>query len=174
MSSDDPYVRVCPKCGGEFVSTVEVCFDCGAPLETRLADAEVDPAAAELAAAAPGEDSGPPPGWTPIQTADLDWALELKQRLAGAGIAARLAQDCASCRPTLDVYVAPSELDAANRVAQELYVEKVPEAAADAHIAGAADRCPACGAALSPQASSCPDCGLVFVAVDGADEADTG
>ena len=165
MSLEGTYVRVCPDCGSEFTATVESCFDCGTALETRLAEAGADPAALELAKAAPSQDVGPPAGWVPIQTADLDWAIELRERLAATGIASRLARDCAGCRPTLDVYVAPGELAAANAVAQELYVEKVPEAAGSPTYQEA-DRCPACGAGLSEHAESCPDCGLAFVPLD--------
>ena len=165
MSLEGTCVRVCPGGGGEFTSNVESCFDCDTALETRLADGGADPAAMELAKAAPSQDVEPPAGWVPIQTADLDWAIELRDRLAAAGIASRLARDCASCRPTLGVYVSPEELAAANAVAQELYVEKVPEAAG-APAFQEADRCPACGAGLAEQADTCPDCGLAFVPID--------
>lgn len=169
MDLDGTYVRVCPDCHAEFVATVEVCFDCDTPLETRLADGSADPAAAALAQASPAAGAEPPAGWVPIQTADLDWALELKERLAAAGIVARLSSDCASCRPTLGVYVAPDDLAAANAVAQDLYVQKVPEAAAS-QVFQEADRCPACGAGLSERATSCPDCGLAFLEVEEPDE----
>ena len=165
MSLEGTYVRICPECQAEFVSTVEVCFDCGTPLETRLADPGADPAAAALAAPAPAATTAPPEGWVAVQTVDLDWAIELKERMATAGIVARLAQDCESCRPTLGVYVAPEDLAAAHQVAQAVYVERVPEATGSP-VFEEAERCPACGASLPKRAESCPDCGLAFVAVD--------
>ncbi len=65
------------------------------------------------------------------------------------------------------MYVAPESLAAAHRVAQAVYAEKVPEAAAAGPgAAQQVDRCPACGTRLPEQAESCPDCGLAFVALD--------
>lgn len=164
-SLDGTYVRACPDCGAEFVSTVEVCHDCGAPLVTRLADAAADPAAAQRAGAPAAE---PPAGWVAIETADLDWAIELRERLAAAGIASCLARDCASCRPSLSVFVAPADLAAARELAQAVYLEKLPDAdLARSLAAQREDRCPACGAGLSAEAASCPDCGLAFIEPDG-------
>lgn len=159
---DGTYVRVCPDCDAEFVSTVELCHDCGIPLETRLANGSADPAAAALGAAAPTANDQPPDGWVSIQTADLDWALELRDRLRETGVAARLIQDCESCRPTLGVFVAPEDLAAAHEVARRVYVERVPDAARGGNVELATDRCPSCGERVAETAESCPECGLAF------------
>ena len=106
-----------------------------------------------------------------IEKTDLDWALELRQRLSEAGVECRLARDCASCRPTLGVFVAPADLPTGRAVAQALYVEKVPEADSEAMRAlPTTDRCPACGGAVPERATACPDCGLVLVQPDAAAE----
>ena len=159
---DGTYVRVCPDCDAEYVSTVEVCHDCGATLETRLADDRADPAARAVSAATPTSSDEPPPGWVPIQTADLDWALELRERLTENGIAARLVQDCATCRPTIGVFVEPESLAAAEAVARAVYLERVPEAAQAATHESNTDSCPACGERVAVGAVECGECGLAF------------
>ena len=157
------FVKVCPACGAEFVPTVEVCYDCGATLVSRP---ESDLAAADRSAAQPGETGEPAAdldGMVVIETADLDWARELAERLAARGIGSRFGSDCASCRPTLGVFVEPGDVAAAMEVARALYLEKVPEADGAALTLPSADTCPACGARVGEHADCCPDCGLALL-----------
>ena len=157
------FVKVCPECGAEFVPTVELCFDCGATLTSQSESGSEGPLAT-AATSNPGDEGLPDvDAMVPIQTADLDWARELRELLAARGISSRLASDCSSCRPTLGVFVLPRDAEAARRVAHELYLEKVPEARETAFALPASDRCPACGAGVGELTTECPDCGLALL-----------
>jgi hypothetical protein len=166
------HVRVCPECDEEYRPDIAVCADCGAELLDHFEDEQgrVVTAAGEVldpATAAEGERvelrpifSGPPAGLKPL--ADALVAAEIPMRLVpdpnparGLVLAVALA-DVARAKAAVASLVRDSELDV---------VDLSPPDAVEGEAGYSA--CPACGAALTPGAPFCPDCGLELGATEG-------
>jgi len=152
-----PGTKRCPECGEDFLPTATVCSDCGVPL--RLA--------AEL--------SGAPVGGGPQLEGELvlvraegpAWVEQLADRLRAAGIPSRVeiidperfkARSGVS-GTACGLFVRPGDLARAQEIDAVVQREQIPDLPADARE-GESDGCPACGAAVAPEARECPDCGL--------------
>ncbi len=157
MSAAPP--RVCPRCRDEYLATVERCPDCDVAL---VPAGEVPPE---------DEEDGLPPvdQLERIRVENPVWIDTLAARLAEQGIASRVALlDCeapvarrhgAPCA----LYVRPEDAEAARRIDEALLRQQLPDLPEGTDTGWhEAESCPACGTALDPEATECPDCGLGF------------
>jgi hypothetical protein len=156
--------RICPECGEEYLHTVLVCAECGIALGSERSPARAAPelpAAEQLVA---------------VRNAEVVWIQGLAEALAEEGIPCRAelprredgrvqGQGTGAVRCTL--YVRAEDAEAAARVDAEFARSQVPDLPEDASSAWReADGCPACSAALPPDAPECPECGLAFAGED--------
>jgi hypothetical protein len=152
--------KLCPRCGCEYLATVEVCADCGLALvwegEAR------DPQGEDLVL--PSQE-----GLVRVREAELGWAMGLGKALARAGIPHRLdpvAPGGTSGRWVVSVGEADAtraqEVDADYARGELPALEAAP---APPGAAGSEDACPACGEPVTEAVTECPGCGLVFAPV---------
>lgn len=160
--------KLCESCGSEFQSRVEACIDCGGPL------VEVD--LRMTTSPRPRREAPPPP---PAETAErvlaaADRPLALRveepgyigplaERVRAAGIRCDVIPegDCRSgCRIRWALWVAEADRDAAATIDRQHLASVVPDA--ESFVDLDAEGCPACGAARSPGAAECGECGLTL------------
>jgi predicted amidophosphoribosyltransferase len=150
--------RVCPSCREEYLATVERCAECDVALAS----------AGELP---PEEDAGLPPveEMAQLRVENPVWIESLAAHLAEQGIPSRvvlLDSDAPTARrhgAPCALFVVPADLERARRIDEELLRRQLPDLPEGADTGWSeAEGCPACGAAVDPQASECPDCGLAF------------
>src|SRR5262245_1417257 len=170
---DVPF-KTCPRCGVEYVATALVCSDCNVALEVLPTEGAEPPAIASL----------PPASELTRIAAGGPWEMErLALELQEAGISSRIdamPSGAPSSRPVagapprgsgagarLALYVPPSEEELARSVIQGILAEAGAGGGGRAREGESLDACPACGAAISPIASACADCGLEFVPLEG-------
>jgi ribosomal protein L40E len=158
-------MKICPRCGEEYVLTASTCADCGVPLGFE------GPAAGEPAAAL---ELPPTSELVPLRHAEVSWIEGLAAALAEAGIPSRVElPDEADLRGRVQragtgairctLYVRPEDAPAAARVDAEFTRTQVPDLPEDATSAWSeAETCPGCGTPLAPDAGECPECGLAF------------
>lgn len=154
--------RVCPECGEEYLSTVLECVDCRVPLvaqgEPRVDEPRELPPVAQLVC---------------VRAASLGFAQGLSERLAEAGIAHRievavdLADEGAVRRPGANlpygVYVRAADAPVAQGIDRDFMRSMIPDLPDEAEGAAGGEGCPACGTAVAPDATECPDCGLALL-----------
>ncbi|HSJ96600.1 MAG TPA: hypothetical protein VLC53_05995 [Myxococcota bacterium] len=156
-------MKVCPRCGEEYVLTASTCVDCGVALGFEAPTGEAAPAfslppAADLVA---------------VRHAEVSWIEGLAAALAEAGVPSRVELPTAAdarrvqgagmgaIRCTL--YVRPSDAAAAARIDADFARTQVPDLPEDTDAGwGEAEACPGCGAPLAADAGDCPECGLSF------------
>lgn len=156
-------MKVCPRCGEEYVLTASTCVDCGVALGFEA------PAAA---AAAPAPDFSSEE-LAIVRHAEVSWIEGLAAALAEAGVPSRVAlptdQDerrvqgagMGAIRCTLLVRQQDAEIAA--RVDAEFARTQVPDLPEDAASAWEeAEACPGCDTPLAPDAVECSECGLTF------------
>jgi uncharacterized protein with PIN domain len=162
------HVRVCRDCGEEYRPEISVCADCGGTLEDRYED--------EDGAGAPppeGEPTGPPPpdlsGHRVVfSTTQANALVPLAEALRATGLAFVLNETRPDDRrpySTFGLFVRDEDAESALRtLAPLLGAEGDPERLHAVESAfrtqGGYERCPACEAALPPEARECPECGL--------------
>lgn len=152
--------KICPRCGEEYVHSVQRCPDCDVPLGH---DAPVPAPAFELP---PSEEL------VALRNAEVPWVEGLANALAEAGIPSRVelprreddsvqSRGLGAIRCT--IFVRREDGPAATRIDAEFTRTQVPDLPVEgAGEWGESEGCPACGAALSSDASECPECGLAF------------
>jgi hypothetical protein len=154
--------KTCPRCGGEYLLTAEVCADCGGPLAVRGEVSDPAPEKGEEARTFHVPESlvlPPSNDLVCLCCRSLEAAESLAERLAAADIPHRL--DPGPFGPSLKVaclYVWPADADAAAAIDDELFGGAPVEESDRAELA----TCPACGAEHSPEAPECSSCGLQF------------
>ena len=156
-------MKICPRCGEEYVLTATTCADCGVALgfEGPAADA------------APALELPPADGLVAVRHAEVSWIEGLAGALAEAGIPSRVelpteaderrvqGRGMGNIRCTL--FVRPEDGPAAARIDGDYARTQVPDLPEEADAAwGEAEACPGCGTALSPDADECGECGLAF------------
>lgn len=150
-----PDTKRCPECGEDFLATATVCSDCGVPL--RLA-AELEGAGA--GPALEGE-------LVLLRAEGPAWIEQLADRLRAADIPSRVeiidperfkARSGVS-GTACGLFVRPGDLARAREIDAAVQREQIPDLPESASE-GESEGCPACGAAVAPEASECPDCGL--------------
>jgi hypothetical protein len=157
-----PDTKRCPECGEEFVHTAVTCSDCDVPL--RLASELAGPA---------GDGLPPTPDLVLLRAEGPAWIDALAEALGAEGIPSRVQiidPERHGIRSGVrgsacGIFVREADVAAARAVDARVHREQVPDlGAAEAHeaSAGEGEGCPACGHELAPDASECPDCGLVF------------
>jgi hypothetical protein len=159
-------VRICPQCDAEYRPEIATCAHCEVPTVSRW---EIDKAVVGKAV----RQLMPSAELVGLRTAELTWIRDLAQLLAEDDVASRIEEaggGCGggSCQYTL--LVRPEDVEQAQRVDVEYLRGQVPDMPAGAGPV-AADRCPACGAAVPARAVECPDCGLVVGELEGLEEA---
>jgi len=158
-------MKVCPRCGEEYVLTASTCADCGVPLgfEGPEADAQ-GPAAAELPPAA---------DLLALRHAEVSWIEGLAGALADAGIPSRVELPTAADQRRVQgagmgairctLYVRPSDGAAAARVDAAFARTQVPDLPETSESDwGEAEACPGCGTPIAADAAECRECGLAF------------
>jgi predicted amidophosphoribosyltransferase len=150
--------KLCPRCREEYVATVERCATCDVPLV----------AAAEVTFEAAG-DLPPTAQLVRVRVEHPSWIETLAVRLAEQGIPSRV-ELVASDRPATRgapapcaLFVRPEDAERARAIDAELLRSQLPDLPEDVSSEWSeAEACPACGAALEPEAAECAGCGLAF------------
>jgi hypothetical protein len=165
------HVRVCPECGEEFRPEIVSCSDCGSALRDRFQDDETGEVleSSEAQPAAP-RDEAPPV--VEVERRSLYTSNKIQEirpladRLGSAGIAFSVV----SAGDTWTVLVPEADEERSRAISNELFgIDDGAVSAFDPESGYTA--CPACGHALPPQASECPECGLgVGGGPEGMDE----
>jgi hypothetical protein len=156
-------VKICPRCGEEYVLTVVTCVECGVALGTE---------------APTGDEAGPEElpdlaSLVAVRHAEVSWIEGLAHALAEAGIPSRVElpgpddvrrvqdQGMGALRCTL--FVRPEDAEEAARVDATFARAQVPDLPDEVDAAWAeSESCPGCGTSLPADASECPECGLAF------------
>lgn len=160
-------LKVCPRCGEEYVLTVGTCVDCGVPLGFEgpvpgAASALELPAADDLVL---------------VRHAEVSWIEGLAAALGEAGIPSRVELPTAADERRVQgggtgairctLYVRPDDVPAALRIDAEFARSQVPDLPEGADAAWAeTEACPGCGTPLAADAAECPECGLAFGAAE--------
>jgi hypothetical protein len=156
-------MKICPRCGEEYVLTASTCVDCGVALGFEGPGADAAPAFALPAAA----------DLVAVRHAEVSWIEGLAAALADAGVPSRVELPTAAddrrvqgagmgaIRCTL--FVRPADVAAAARIDADFARSQVPDLPDDAESAWAeAEVCPGCATPLAADAAECPECGLAF------------
>src|SRR5262245_39002930 len=165
--------KLCPECGAEHVHTAVICVDCNVALEIAPAEGPEPlpsapfPPASELTRVAVGSP------WELERLALHLQEASLSSRIDRVGPGEPALRQAPGAAPRgsgarLALYVLPEQADAARGVIQDVLLRDAPGAGTEAREGAPLEACPACGAAISPTASACADCGLEFVAVEAA------
>jgi hypothetical protein len=164
------HVRVCPDCGEEFRPEIVNCSDCGALLQDRLEDDETGESMTVVPEA--GIPGGEGPSVVEIERRSLYTSNKIREvrPLAERLGSASLRFWVESAGDSWTVLVSEADEEQGRAILNELFGMGHSSAAAfDAESGYAA--CPACGQALEPRATECPECGLaVGGAPDGSEE----
>lgn len=150
--------KLCPRCREEYVATVERCPACDVPLV----------AAAEVVFDAP-EELPPATELVRVRVEHPSWIETLAEHLAAEGIPSRV-ELVASDRPATRgapapcaLFVRPADAERARAIDAELLRSQLPDLPENVSSEWSdAEACPACGAALEPEAVECAGCGLAF------------
>jgi hypothetical protein len=152
--------KICPRCGEEYIHTVQRCSDCDVPLGF------------EGPVQAPALDLPPTEELVALRNAEVTWIEGLAHALEEAGIPSRVelprtedntvqGRGLGAIRCT--IFVRPEDGAAATRIDAEFARTQVPDLPVEnAGEWGESEGCPACGAALAGDATECPECGLAF------------
>jgi hypothetical protein len=153
----------CPECGEEYVASALRCVDCGVALVSG------EPGARP----APVEELPPVAQLVCLRTANLGFVQGLSEQLAQAGISHRIealpdeGEETSLRRPgslPYGVFVRQQDVDAALEVDRAHMRHVIPDLPAEGVAPAGGEGCPACGAAITPDAAECSDCGLALVA----------
>lgn len=156
-------MKICPRCGEEYVLTASTCVDCGVPLGFE-APARTDAPALELPPAA---------DLVAVRHAEVSWIEGLAAALADAGVPSRVelpteadqrrVQGAGMGAIRCTLYVRPADAAAAARIDAEFARTQVPDLPDDTDAGwGEAEVCPGCETPLDADAEECPECGLAF------------
>jgi hypothetical protein len=153
--------KICPRCGEEYVHTMQRCRDCDVPLGS---DAPAEEAAAP--------ELPPADQLVALRNAEVTWIEGLAHALADAGIPSRVelprredqsVQSRGMGAIRCNLYVRPEDAAAAARVDAEFARTQVPDLPDEqAGEWGESETCPGCGSELGADASECAECGLSF------------
>ena len=172
------HVRVCRDCGEEYRPEITVCADCGGTLEDRHEDedgATVARHEVEPTGSAPPDLSGHRAVFSTTQANAL---VPLAEALRAAGLAFVLSEtrpDDQRPYSTFGLFVRDEDAASALRTLAPLLgaegdPEKLHAVESAFRTEGGYERCPACEAALPPEARECPECGLALAAESAPSE----
>lgn len=155
--------KICPRCGEEYVATVERCVECGVPLG---AEGPGEPA--------PLEELPPLESLVALRNAEVSWIDGLAHALAEAGIPSRVELPPQDDRPVqgrgmgavrCTIHVRREDAAAAARIDAEFARTQVPDLPEGTSAGWAeAETCPGCDSPVATDARECPECGLTFAA----------
>src|SRR5690606_10064268 len=157
-------MKICPRCGEEYVLAASTCADCGVPLGFERPAAVAEPAAPDLPETA---------ALVAVRHAEVSWIEGLAGALAEAGIASRVELPQAADERRVQgagmgairctLYVRPEDASEAARIDADFARSQVPDLPEDAVSAWQdAEACPGCETPLAADAVECPECGLAF------------
>jgi len=157
-------MKICPRCGEEYVLAASTCADCGVPLGFDRPAPAAEPEAPELPE---------PSALVALRHAEVSWIEGLAEALAEAGIPSRVELPQAADERRVQgaglgairctLYVRPEDAAAAARIDAEFARSQVPDLPEDAASAWQeAEVCPGCETPLAADATECPECGLAF------------
>ena len=157
--------KICPSCGEEYLSTVQLCAECHVPLGAEPPAPRADP-----------EDLPPLESLVAVRNAEVSWIDGLAHALAEAGIPSRVELPPQDERPVqgrgmgavrCTLYVRGEDAAEAARIDAEFARTQVPDLPESASAGWTeAETCPGCDAALPPDAQECPECGLAFAGAE--------
>ena len=153
--------KICPRCGEEYIHTMQRCRDCDVPLGSEA------PAAEGAAPELPPADE-----LVALRNAEVPWIEGLAHALADAGIPSRVelprredqsVQSRGMGAIRCNLYVREEDAAAAARVDAEFARTQVPGLPDDqAGELGESETCPGCGSELATDPTECAECGLSF------------
>jgi hypothetical protein len=159
-----PHYKLCPACRTEYTLVATRCADCdvdlvhGDALRAEEEEFEAFPQASELEC---------------VRVAPIGWIHALSEALQQRGVAHRVepgrAQDAPDGqRPDVfgdaqifGLYVQSEYAPVARELDGSIAAQILPDEAPILEE-GEEEACPACGTALTTDATGCPDCGLQF------------
>jgi len=157
--------KVCPACREEYVHAASICSHCNLPL---VLEGEVTPIESST------EEMPPVSELVCVRASSVGWAMSLSELLAEAGIPHRIqaatsdADEGEARKPGQNlpygVFVRAEHEAAATRIDlahTERQIPDIPDDFGQSEISS--DACPACGEAIEPAATECPDCGLTLL-----------
>jgi hypothetical protein len=161
--STESYYKACPVCRSEYTRMATRCIDC----DVELVEAGALPPEEELQTFPPASEL------ECVRVAPIAWIRALSGALQQGGVAHRVEPATAEDAPRgqraaafgdvqlFGLYVrgedAPPARELDGSIAAQLLPEEAPPLAE-----GEEEACPACGTALTSDATECPDCGLRF------------
>ncbi|MEB2346634.1 MAG: hypothetical protein OZ948_18055 [Deltaproteobacteria bacterium] len=156
-------MKVCPRCGEEYVLTASTCVDCGVALGFEGPTGAPDP----------GFELPPAADLVAVRHAEVSWIEGLAAALAEAGVPSRVelpteaderrVQGAGMGAIRCTLFVRPADVAAAARIDADFARTQVPDLPEDARSAwDEAEACPGCEAPLAADAAECPECGLAF------------
>ncbi len=171
-------IKICPTCRTEYQLSAQLCADCGVTLQFMGSVAGPNRGATGVGGSARGFPEPLPESsdLACLRITELSWIRDLHARLSDEGIPIRLEVE--ETDGSRDIHrwvyrllVRPRDLDAAAAVDRAYLCEQMPEAA-EALPSGSntPGRCPACGANVRPDSSSCPECDLAFPEEESREE----
>jgi hypothetical protein len=161
--STEPHYKFCPACRSEYTLVATRCIDC----DVDLVDADALPAEEDLQAFPPASEL------ECVRVAPIAWIRALSGALQQGGVAHRVDPVSVEDAPEgqradafgdvqlFGLYVKSEHAPPARELDGSIAAQLLPEEA-PALAEGEEEACPACGAALAPEAIECPDCGLQF------------
>jgi hypothetical protein len=162
--STGPHYKICPACRTEYMLVA-----------TRCADCDVDLVHADALAAEEEERGAFPPAseLECVRVAPIGWIHALSEALQQRGVAHRVEPASAEDAPDgqnpdvfgdaqiFGLYVQSEHVPPARDLDDSIAAQVLPEEAPTL-AEGEEETCPACGTALTANATECPDCGLMF------------
>lgn len=157
--------KICPECDTEYLPNIETCADCGVKLLMYEEYRNLTDERKHLAEQALRNS-------VVVRKGDLKWLEELRTALIDSGIHCTIApgEGCDKSRCSGEWQLLADKEDSERALAriEEYFEDMYPEMKASNELASQG-KCPACGYALRPDATECPDCGLKF-AIDEEEE----
>ncbi len=147
-------MKLCTACSAQLPDEHVRCLHCGRRL--RPASVLADEGTESYTHLADESAAKVSPLLDRLADSDIDFRLEMDTRASRD----RLGQDANHPRAT--VYVANADLGRARVLYRSFLEDLMPHLERLGRSHGSDDRCPACEAALDPEASGCPSCGIEF------------
>jgi len=162
--STGPHYKICPACRTEYRLVATRCADC----DVDLVDGNALPAEEDELDAFP-----PASELECVRVAPIKWIQVLSQALQERGVAHRVEPGRVGDAPDgqrpdvfgdtqlFGLYVQSEHAPAARELDGSIAAQILPDEAPILEE-GEEEACPACGTALTRDATECPDCGLQF------------
>ena len=155
-------LKICPDCDSEYFPHIDKCADCGTDLlipEDNVKVKNERQRCRDKALENP----------VIVREGDLKWMDELFNVLIDSNIPCMVTSDASCnkscCGGTCQLIVSAEDGEKAKERIEEYYAEIDPEFKASNEMMSQG-KCPACGHAVAPDTTDCPDCGLTLMIID--------